>query len=128
MPRLVVCIRHQSLGYPRELEATPTAFDLPGALSCGHVSVAVYGAPAAEHLDCKTGCRWASDPTPGQIEEYPELVPAVEKALGTVGDPTLKTPGQNVSANEGANAKRLQATKPKKENNMPKTKTTDVPQ
>lgn len=42
-----------------------------------------------DRVDCHD-CRWASDPTPGQIEEYPELAPTVEQALGTVRDPTRR--------------------------------------
>ena len=121
MARIIVCITHQALGYPREIEATPTAFDMPGALSCDHPPVPVFGTPEAEHLDCKTGCRWASDPaadflsTDGLVG--PDLshlptspsVAAVESLLGSVGDPTLPR-------------------KLKKEKNMPKAKTETQPQ
>ncbi|MDP3061637.1 MAG: hypothetical protein Q8O40_00275, partial [Chloroflexota bacterium] len=38
-------------------EATPTAFDQPGVLSCDHAPIEVPGGVPREHLDCRE-CRW----------------------------------------------------------------------
>ena len=103
MPTIVVCSSHQAQGYPPTIEGTPTAFDIVDCLSADlAVEIPQPGGVPRTHLDCLEGCRWSSDPTPGQIEEYPELAPK-----RSVGDPNERpTLGQIREHNKQRNGKR----------------------
>ncbi len=89
LPKITPCAEHREWV---DVDAIPdTQWDQPGRCVAS-ATVPMRGVPdgVVWRLDCKKGCRWASDPTPGQIEEYPELAPGAEQTLGSVGDPTLK--------------------------------------
>ena len=78
MSRIAPCDRHAAMW---------TGVDVAADMRWGYVAGSATINGITEAIVCHD-CQWASDPTPGQIEEYPELAPVAEQALGSVGNPT----------------------------------------